>query len=44
MDKILHVQTLMTESELIKLKQLTGDYTTKGALRTAIDGYIKVFK
>ena len=41
MDKLISVQTLMFESELLKLKQLTDEPTTKGALRVAIDYYIE---
>ena len=42
MDKLIHVQTLMRESELSELKEKTGEKETKEAIRKAVLYYIEV--
>ncbi|PTD94155.1 hypothetical protein C9439_03665 [archaeon SCG-AAA382B04] len=39
--KIVHAQTILTESDLNELKEEAGEETTKGALQQAVDHYIE---
>lgn len=41
MEKIEHAQTILTSKELAALKKKTGQGSTKDAIRTAIDFYMK---
>lgn len=39
--KIVHAQTVLTQSDLKELKEETGEKTTKGALQEAVEHYIE---
>lgn len=39
MVEIIHVQTVMLKEELDKLKELTGEHTTKDAMYKAVTHY-----
>lgn len=39
--KIVYVQTVVFEEELEKLKELSGETSTKDALRKAVEHYLK---
>ena len=40
-EKIVHVQALMTESDLARLKEKTGEKETKEAVAVAISKYLE---
>ena len=42
MKKIVHVQTIMLEEDLIELKKKTKEVNTKDALTKAIEYYLEV--
>ena len=40
MAEIVHVQTVMLQEELDRIKELSGDQTTKGAVYKAVEHYL----
>lgn len=41
MSKLVHAQTILLEDDLDKLKERSGEHTTKDAISKAVDHYLE---